>query len=272
MKFTSTGTSVRERTYDASMAKTTARAMGVKRNFAGPVRKTTETKTMQMVSVETSVGVAISAAPMSTASCKGCLPMWRWMFSMVTVASSTRMPMASARPPRVMVFIVSPIALSTMMELRIESGMEMAMMSVLRQLPRKSRIIKAVRLAAMTPSRRTPTMEALTKMDWSKSSVILRPLGAAAREPGRTSFLIWLTMSSVETEPVFMMVSRAAGLPLARATFCCTDQPSRTMRDVTHVDERAVDGLDGHVVQDQRIGGAGVGADGVFVGSDLRGA
>ncbi len=136
--------------------------------------------------------------------------------------------MASASPPSVMVFMVSPIALSTMIELRIDSGMEIAIISVLRQLPRKSKIINAVRLAAMTPSRRTPMMEALTKIDWSNSSVIFRPFGAAARDPGSTSFLIWLTISSVETEPVFMMVSNAAGLPFARATFCCTDQPSRT--------------------------------------------
>jgi hypothetical protein len=52
-----------------------------------------------------------------------------------------------------------------MMELRIESGMETAMISVLRQLPRKSRIISAVRLAAITPSRRTPMIEAFTKID-----------------------------------------------------------------------------------------------------------
>ena len=38
------------------------------------------------------------------------------MFSIATVASSTRMPTASARPPSVMMLIVSPSALSTMIE------------------------------------------------------------------------------------------------------------------------------------------------------------
>ena len=61
--FTITGTSVRERRYDASMAKTTASASGVKRYFAGPVRNTTETKTIQMASVETKAGTAICCAP-----------------------------------------------------------------------------------------------------------------------------------------------------------------------------------------------------------------
>ena len=61
--------------------------------------------------------------------------------------------------------IVSPSALSTQIEVRIESGMEMAMISVLRQLPRNSRIITAVRQAAMMASRTTPLTAARTKMD-----------------------------------------------------------------------------------------------------------
>ena len=52
--------------------------------------------------------------------------------------------------------IVSPSALSTMIELRIDSGIETAMISVLRQLPRNSRIISAVRHAAISASRSTP--------------------------------------------------------------------------------------------------------------------
>ena len=59
-----------------------------------------------------------------------------------TVASSTRMPTASASPPRVMMLMVSPSRLSAMTEVRIDSGIETAMISVLRQLPRKSRIIR----------------------------------------------------------------------------------------------------------------------------------
>ena len=65
------------------------------------------------------------------------------MFSISTVASSTRMPTASASPPSVMMLIVSPSAESISSEHRIESGIETAMISVLRQLPRKIRIISA---------------------------------------------------------------------------------------------------------------------------------
>jgi len=75
------------------------------------------------------------------------------------------MPTARASPPRVIKLKVSPIALSAARDARTESGMEMAMMSVLRQEPRNSRIIKAVKAAAITPSRTTPLMAAFTNMD-----------------------------------------------------------------------------------------------------------
>ena len=73
------------------------------------------------------------------------------MFSISTVASSTRMPTARASPPSVMMLIVSPIALRRMIETRIESGIEIAMTIVLRQSPRKSRIMSAVSAAAIRP-------------------------------------------------------------------------------------------------------------------------
>ena len=54
--------------------------------------------------------------------------MCRWMFSMATVASSTRMPTASASPPSVIRLIVSPRALRAMaMETSTDSGIETAM-------------------------------------------------------------------------------------------------------------------------------------------------
>ena len=56
------GTSVRDRKYEASMAKTTARASGMNRKAAGPVRKTTGTKTIQMQIVDTNAGAKRSWA------------------------------------------------------------------------------------------------------------------------------------------------------------------------------------------------------------------
>ena len=137
------GTSVRERMYDAIIASTTASASGVNRYFAAPVRKTTGTKTMQMHSVETNAGTAICCAPSRIARRIGFpCPRLRWMFSISTVASSTRMPTASARPPSVITFTVSFSRCRMASEVRIESGIEMQTISVLRQLPRNSRIIE----------------------------------------------------------------------------------------------------------------------------------
>ena len=122
--------------------------------------------TMQMQIVETNAGTAICAAP-SRMACMVSFPMarLRLMFSISTVASSTRMPTASARPPKVMMLIVSPKAPRAMTLTRMDKGMEMAMISVLFQFPRKSRIMTAVRQAAISASRITPWMAARTNSD-----------------------------------------------------------------------------------------------------------
>ena len=59
-----------------------------------------------------------------------------------------------------------------MIEHRIDSGIDTAMMIVLRQLPRKTRIMMAVKHAAMIASRTTPLIDARTKMDWSPMGVM----------------------------------------------------------------------------------------------------
>lgn len=73
-----------------------------------------------------------------------------------------------------------------MIDERIDSGIDTAMMAVLRQLPRNSRIIAAVRHAAISASRITPSMAAFTNSDWSNSGVILRSCGNAAAAVGRS--------------------------------------------------------------------------------------
>ncbi|MPN13791.1 hypothetical protein SDC9_161117 [bioreactor metagenome] len=63
MYITRVGTSVRDNTYEAIMANTTAWASGTNSDRATPVRKNIGTNTMQMQRVETKAGAAISAAP-----------------------------------------------------------------------------------------------------------------------------------------------------------------------------------------------------------------
>ncbi len=83
-------------------------------------------------------------------------PRFRWIFSISTVASSTRIPTAKDKPPKVMMLKVCPKRLITIIETSIERGIDTATITVLRQLPRKIKIITAVRQAAINPSLRTP--------------------------------------------------------------------------------------------------------------------
>lgn len=65
-----------------------------------------------------------------------------------------------------------------MMEVRIDSGIEVATMTVDRHERRKSRIMSPVRQPAMTPSRTTPLTAARTNTRWSDDERV----GAAQRE------------------------------------------------------------------------------------------
>ena len=87
--------------------------------------------------------------------------------------------------------------------------MEIMTTIVDRQEPRNSRIIIAVNAAAIAPSRTTLVTAALTNTDWSNSSLILRPGGAAARATLSTS-LTPFTTSSVDALPFLMTLSRTA--------------------------------------------------------------
>ena len=183
---------------------------------------------MQMHSRETNAGVTIWRAP-SMMAVSTSLPCSRCqlMFSMVTVASSTRMPTASARPPRVMMLSVSPIAASPISEPMMDRGIDTAMITVERQLPRNNRIIRLVSAAAMMPSTATALMAARTKMDWSLIGVTNRLGGSEA--------LIWAsfartpsTMASVEVAPFFNTDISTDRPPSTCTILVCGELPSCT--------------------------------------------
>ncbi len=146
------------------------------------------------------------------------------MFSIVTVASSTRMPTASARPPSVITLMVSPMADSAATEARIASGIEIVMIRVDRQLLRKMRIIRPVSAAATTPSKITELTEEYTKDDWSFAMSTFRPLGSVSRIFGRIALTPLMT-SSVDTEPFFRIVINAALAPSTRTMLICGGAP-----------------------------------------------
>ncbi len=67
-----------------------------------------------------------------------------------------------------------------MMPAKIDSGIEVETMTVLRQLPRNTRISMETRIEEMIASRITFCTAARTNTDWSKSSFSSSPAGAAA--------------------------------------------------------------------------------------------
>ena len=103
------------------------------------------------------------------------------------------------------------------MEARIDNGIEMVMIRVLRQLPRNNRIINPVRAAAMVASRITPEIAARTKIDWSLNATIFRSAGIVACA-GFNLALMPSMMSMVEAFPVLSTFIRIARLPSTRET------------------------------------------------------
>ena len=79
-------------------------------------------------------------------------------------------------------------------------------------------------------------------------------------------------MSSVEAEPIFMMLMRTARLPSTRTMLVCGRIAVADVGHVADIDDGAVDGFDGQVVQVVDDGRRGIGFDGVFEAVDLHGA
>ena len=96
----------------------------------------------------TITGVAIWPAASRIATVSGFpIARLRWMFSIVTVASSTSRPIASDSPPSVMMLNELPVRLSPITAVAIASGIEMQAMTTLRQLPRNAKIMSPTRTA-----------------------------------------------------------------------------------------------------------------------------
>ena len=71
------------------------------------------------------------------------------------------------------------------MEVKIDSGIETAIIEVLRQLPRNSSSITAVSKAAISASCMTPMIAALTNTDWSNNRLIFEALRQVTRQQAR---------------------------------------------------------------------------------------
>ena len=100
---------------------------------------------------------------------------------MVTVASLTRIPIASAMPPNDMMLIVFPVNHRPSIEPSSAKGMFITTTTTLRKSPRNKRIIKPVRPAPISPSVATLSTAATTVGDSSNSKLTDTSLGTASR-------------------------------------------------------------------------------------------
>ena len=134
-----TGTNVLESRYEATIAKPTASESGTNSAWAAPCMKNDGMNTARMQSIASSRGTAVSMFPCRTArATESVRSILAWMFSISTVASSTRMPMASARPPRVMMLIVCPVSQRPTSAPQRANGMFRTTTMTLRQSRRKT--------------------------------------------------------------------------------------------------------------------------------------
>ena len=172
-----------------------------------------------------------------------------------------------------MMLMVWPMALRQQMETRIESGMETAMMIVLRQLPRKIRIMMPVRQAAMTASRTTPVMAARTKMDWSAMGSILIDGGSVFADPRQRVENAFDDARAWRRRRVFSTEISVPRSPLRRTMLVCGREAVGDRGDVANVDRRVVGRqLDGQIVQLRDGERAGVQIHIVFELADFGGA
>ena len=144
--------------------------------------------------------------------------------------------------------MVSPRKLRVMTEVRIDSGIETAMIRVLRQLPRKSRIIRAVRHAAMIASWITPITAPRTKTDWSAIRSTLSSGGSVLATRGTAARML-STTSRVEASPLLSTVRTVPRRPSRRTMLVWIAEAVADVGDVPEVDGRVAHHLDRNVGQ-----------------------
>ena len=135
--------------------------------------------------------------------------------------------------------------------------------SVDRHDPRNSRIISAVRPAAIAPSRSTPATDCFTNTDWSNSSLICMPGGAAARAVSQR-----LVHGIDDAQRRGVAVLDDAEQHRAAAVLphhVLLHQPAvMNLADVLDEDRGPIDDLDRNIVEIVDGRGRGVGPDGIL--------
>ena len=201
------GTNVLESRYDEIIANPTARVSGMNSDRSGSPMMKAGMNTDRMQSKARSRGTAVMLLPRSTAVARfGVRPICTCTFSTVTVASSTRMPIASARPPSDMMLIVLPVSQSPNNDPKRASGMLATTTITLLGSRRNRRIISPVKTAPIRPSEATLLTAASTVGDSSNSKLTVTSLGTTSRN---NCIDLRMSATTVNVEAVsFLMIGR----------------------------------------------------------------
>ena len=177
------------------------------------------TNTARMQSMASSRGTAVSARAVADGQRQRLAVLqMAWMFSIATVASSTRMPIASARPPSVIRLIVCPVIHRASTAAISASGMFSTTTSALRQSRKKEQDHEADEHGAQQPSVNTLDTARVTYGDWSNSKLTLMPPPRPRRPASRaTRFLMLLMTLSVEASARLVARMYTARRPLTSA-------------------------------------------------------
>ena len=160
------GVNVSASTSEVRSAETMVRASARKKTPATPSRKASGRKTTTGVSVEPTIGVAISATASSMAARRS-IPaaMWVYRFSTTTMASSMMSPIAAAMPPSVMRLKLISSSRMTTSVTRTEIGITSIATTVVPQLCRKRTRMAIERLRPTKMLSHTLAMDCLTRRD-----------------------------------------------------------------------------------------------------------
>lgn len=216
------GTSVSEKKYAPNMHPATVIASGEKRSFAMPVRNVTGKNTAMITSVEASTGSDTSNAPSRAASNEG-LPLRRCrsMFSSTTMVLSTNRPSTSAMPPRVMLLMLCPVAMSNNTPVSTESGSTVTAMNDDRTSPRKSNSTSTTNTKPPAPAHASPPIASRTYALWSKITLRRTSSGKRSCKLGNAAF----TPSTAAMVLALLRLNTGrytCSRPSTRAMFVCT--------------------------------------------------
>ena len=147
-------------------------------------------QTMQMHNVETNVGITIwfAAWMIAGSSARPCFQMRVHRSPIITVASSTKMPTANAKPPSVMTLMVCTAQESARIEHGIEGGMDVATISVERPDPKNVSTIRLVRRPAVAIPAPRPEPEKYPDVEASFKVVVTTPAGNTRSTMGELGF------------------------------------------------------------------------------------